>query len=110
MVNESPSSTKGKKEIVKRLCGTNKAGSTVVAFGAANFSGQGIKGRGLKKTIEEEYGSNACIIDVDKNDTNQTCSRMRMDGTTCGERLSKVGLLHAVRRCQSVEYLEYGCE
>jgi hypothetical protein len=101
---------KGEKEIIDRLYGENKVESTIVAFGAANFSGQGIKGhspsvkgRGLKKMIDRVYGSRACVIDVNENNTSQMCSGVREDGTTCGERLSSKGLLHAVRRCQSVE-------
>ena len=71
-------SQRGEKEIMRglgkpqpfySLYGVNKVESTIVAFGAANFSGQGIKGhspsvkgRGLKKMIDRVYGSKACVI------------------------------------------------
>ncbi len=103
-------SQRGEKEIIDHLYGPNNVESTIVAFGAANFSGQGIKGhspsvkgRGLKRMIDRVYGSKACVIDVNENNTSQMCSGVREDGKTCGERLSSKGLLHAVRRCQSVE-------
>ena len=94
-------SQKGERDIVKRLYGGNKAESTVVAFGAAGFTGAHIRGhapsatgRGLRKMVLRVCGSKACVVDVNEDGTSQTCSK-------CGEKLSSFGLDHAVRRCQS---------